>query len=804
MLISYLTIALRNLARNRLHTLINVTGLSLGIACVSIISLYLTHEIGYDRYYDQFENLYRITWESDNPQTRTPHPMAQALVDDFPEVESAVSLSPLWATGLTREIFSIRNIEKDLRFDEKGVLAVDTTFFDVFRFPVVSGDANKALRNVNGVLISESMAAKYFGEEDPIGKHLAVNSDSTLLEVMAVFRDVPVQSHFHFDFLVSYVREKSLDPGDEYYTWADFGHYNYLRLRRGADPKELESKLLPWIRKYINVSDEEFQNAIANNIGFRVQPVTDIHLKSHLRWELEANGTIEYVYIMAGSGLLTLLIACINFVNLMTARSAERAREIGIRKTLGALRRQLTFQFVSESLTITYISIFIAILIIEGILPLYNSLMGQSVDLDYRIALPVLLGLGLLVGTGSGLYPALFLSAVKPHSILKGKVQEGRMGGQLRKVLIVFQYTVSMALISGTAIIFHQMDYIRSKGLGFNNEEVLTIPLKNEELMPRIGAMKTELMRIEGITSVSAASNLPGGQFNQNTISLVENPDNEIDCSEAFVDYDFLNLLDIGLASGRFFSPQDEQDTVASFVVNETAARQLNSEQVVGKELHWHAYSDDRPVVGRIVGVMKDFHFQSFHQPVRPLLFIFYPAYNHLVIKLDTDGLDARIDKISQVYSEFDNMFEFEYSFLDEQLTRQYQAEQRTGVVFTAFAAIAIVIACFGLFGMAMLTFSQRTKEVSVRKVLGASINSLIVLLLSDFTRLILFAILIAIPLSWWLMDQWLNNFTYQVGIRPAVFLLSGFLLILISWATLGYLTLKTSRINPAETLKNE
>jgi putative ABC transport system permease protein len=804
MLANYLIIAIRNLARNRLHTAINVTGLSLGIACVFIISLYLRHEIGYDRYYDHYENLYRITWEGVNPQTRTPHPMAQALVDDFPEVESAVSLSPLWAAGLTREIFSIRNIDKDLHFDEKGVLAVDTTFFDVFGFPVVRGDANRALRNVNGILISESMAAKYFGEDDPIGKHLAVNSDSTLLEVMAVFRDVPAQSHFHFDFLVSYVREKSLDPGDEYYTWADFGHFNYLRLRPGADPQELEGKLLPWIRKYINVSDEEFHNAIANNIGFRVQPVTDIHLKSHLRWELEANGNIEYVYIIAAAGLLTLLIACINFMNLMTARSAERAREIGIRKTLGALRRQLSFQFLSESLTITFISMLIAILIIEGILPFYNSLMGQAVDLDYRVALPSLFGLGLFVGIGSGLYPAVFLSAVTPYSILKGKAQETLMGGHLRNVLIVFQFTVSMALISGTAIIFNQLNYIRSKGLGFNQEEVLTIPLKNENLMTRIEAIKTELMRIDGIASVSAASNLPGGQFNQNTISLVENPNYEIDCSEAFVDYDFFTTLDIGLAGGRFFSPRDEEDTVASFVINETAARQLNSEQMVGKELHWHAYADDRPVVGRIVGVMKDFHYQSLHQPVRPLIFVLHPAYNHLVIKLDTEGLDTRLDKIRQVYSEFDTRFEFEYSFLDEQLNRQYQSEERTGIVFTAFAVIAIAIACFGLFGMAMLTFSQRTKEVSVRKVLGASVNGLIVLLLGDFTRLIVLAILMAIPLSWWLMDQWMNNFTYQVGIGPAVFVLSGFLLILVSWATLGYLTLKTSRINPAETLKAE
>lgn len=802
MLFNYLKIALRNLSRNKLHTLINVAGLALGIASVFLITIYINYETGYDRYYDQHENLYRITWENENPQTRTPHPMAQALAEDFPEVESAVSLSPLWAAGLTREIFSVRNLEKDLMFDESGVLAVDTTFFDVFRFPVIRGDAKKALKNVTGILVSESIAKKYFGDEDPIGKHLAVNSDSTLLEVMAVFKDVPAQSHFHFDFLVSYVREKSFDPYDEYYSWADFGHFNYIRLKPGADPKALEAKLMPWIRKYIEVSDEYFQTAIANNIGFRVQPVTDIHLKSHLRWELESNGNIEYVYIMGAAALLTLIIACINFMNLMTAKSAERAKEIGIRKTLGALRKQLSFQFLGESILIALIAIVFAVLLVEATLPFYNSLTGQSYDLHYLEILPILFGLGIVIGLGSGIYPSIFLSSVKPHVILKGKLQQSIKGSGLRKALIVFQFAVSMALISGAAIIYNQLDYIQNKNLGYSKEEILVIPLKNRNaIMPRMRALKSELLKIDGVTSVSASSNLPGGQYNQNSV-YAEYPTDDIDFSEAFVDYDFLKTLNIEMADGRFFSPENYTDSAVAFVINETGASQLDLAEAVGKEIHWEA--DDTVITGRVIGVMKDFHFQSFHVPVRPLLFVLYPAYNHIIIKLNTENVESKLAQIKKVYSEFDNSFEFEFSFFDDQLNQQYQAEQQTGIIFSVFAFIAITIACFGLFAMSMLTFGQRTKEVSIRKVLGASVPELIVLLLSDFTKLIFVAIILATPFAWWMMDQWMDNFIYQVGIHPLVFLFSGLILIVIAWITLSYFTLKTSQVNPAETLKNE
>ncbi len=804
MLTNYFKIALRSISKNKLHTLINIAGLSIGIASVFLISLYIRYETGYDKYYPAAENLYRITWEDENPQTRTPHPMAQALVSDFPEVEHAVSLSPLWAAGLTRETFSIRNPERDLRFDESNILAVDTTFFEVFGFPVLKGDGRKALKSTNGILISQSAAKKYFGNEDPIGKQLAVYPDSVFLEVMAVFQDVPKQSHIQFDFLVSYVREKSFDPGDEYYTWADFGHYNYIRLKPCSDPRTLEAKLMPWIRKYLNVTDEQFAVAVANDIGFRVQPVTDIHLKSHLRWELEPNGNIEYVYIMAAAALLTLLIACINFMNLMTAKSAERAKEIGIRKTMGAVRQQLSFQFLSESVMISLVAIVISVLLIEGLLPFYNSFTGQSISLTYTEALPLLVLFGLFLGLLSGIYPSLVLSGIQPQGILKGKFQTSGKGNRLRSTLIVFQFAISMVLISGAVIIFNQLEYLQRKNLGFNQEEVLVIPMKSEALSERLETIKAELLKIEGVTAVSASSNMPGGQFNQNSISLVEKPEHTVTCSEVFVDFDFIKAMGIELANGRFFDANNIGDSTVYFVLNEAAAKQLNTSAITGREVHWHAYDDDRPIKGTIIGVVRDFHYQSLHDPLRPLIIVLNPAYNHLIVKLNPENFEHKRSQIQKVYQQFDSDFIFEFSFLNDRLNKQYESEQRTGIMFSIFAGLAIAIACFGLFAIAMLTFHQRTKEVSIRKVLGASFSNLSVLLLKDFTRLILISIVLAIPVAWWLMNQWLSNFIYQVGVRPVVFVIAGLSLLMLAWLTLSYLTYKTSRLNPAETLKAE
>jgi putative ABC transport system permease protein len=804
MLSNYLKIAIRSLFKNKAYSFINIAGLALGLACVCIIVQYLTRELSYDRFHDGAENIYRIAWEDANPQTRTPHPMAQAMVRDFPEVESAVSLTPPGAVGLMRRTFSFRNPEKDIRFDEKNILAVDTTFFDVFTFPMVIGDGKQALKNPGGLLISESMAKKYFGDENPVGKQLSVNDDRYIVEVAGVFKDVPETSHFHFDFLVSYIREKSLDdPKSKYYTWQDFGHYNYIRLKPGANAKELEEKLAGWLRQYIDISDETFNNIKANGYGFRLQPITDIHLRSHLLWELETNGYIAYIYIMVAAAFLILFIGCVNFINLSTAQSAERAKEIGIRKSLGAFRGQLALQFTGESVLVSLLAAMLAAIILEASIPFFGMVTGSTLTLSHSFFLSVLMALGLLVGVLAGVFPSFFLASAKPGAILKGKILQNPGGAGFRQAFTTFQFFASMILISSSIIIYSQIRFIQTRELGFDQEETVILPLKNRNaITPKLDELRNELLKVPGIKAVSAASNVPGTSYNQNPVFATANPGIRGNASESLVDYDFFDAMGIEFVEGRKFSRENTADKEA-FIINETAANNLYPEGALGKELSWD-FDDAGIVEGTIIGIVKDFHFQSLHEPVRPLLFRLLPYYRYVVVKLNTDDLSSTLKGVETTWKKFDNRFEFEFSFLKEDLNKQYSQEQNMASVLMVFSIIAMTIACFGLLAIAALTFRQKTKEISVRKVLGASLSSLAILLVRDFTRIVLVAIVLAVPLVWWLMNGWLENFTFRTTINPLIFVGSGVLLIAIAWVTLSYLTIKIARVNPAQTLKSE
>lgn len=803
MLFNYLQVAFRNLLKNKFYSLINIVGLALGLACVFLILQYLRQELSYDRFHTQAENIYRITWEDENPQTRTPHPMAQALVQDFPEVNSGVSITPLWGIGLTKETLSFRNLEKDIRFDESNVMAVDSTFFNVFSFPLLKGDPKTVLKNPDGILISASMGKKYFGDEDPMGKHLAVNDEESLVEVVGIFQDVPASSHFHFDFLVSYVREKSLeDPENQFYTWNDFGHYNYIRLKPGTDAKELEAKLGDWVRKYINIPDDFFQAMKDRNFGFRLQPITDIHLHSHLRWELEPNGYIAYIYMMMAAAFLILIIACVNFINLTTAQSAGRAKEIGIRKSLGAFRNQLAVQFTGESLTVSLLAMILAVIFIELAAPFFTLTTGKPLQIDYLFFAQSLIGMTLLTGIAAGLFPALYLASAKPSLTLKGKFLQNPKGSGFRQAFTVLQFFASMILITSSIIIYSQLEFMQNKELGFQQEEVIVLPIKNLEVInPRFDELRSELQRIPSVKSVSAASNVPGKPFNQNPVFATRDPQMRVAASEALIDYDFFSVLNIEFSEGRPFSKENPADKDA-FILNETAAKNLYAGQAVGKEFSWDY--DEGVVQGAVIGVVKDFHFQSLHEPVRPLLFRLMPRYNYVLIKLNTDNFSSTLTAIEKTWKKFDNRFGFEFSFLSDYLNQQYRLEQSMATVLGTFSFIAIAIACFGLLAIAALTFRQKTKEVSIRKVLGATISQIMILLAKDFTRIVLIAVVLAVPLAWWIMVEWLQNFTFRTTINPWIFAGSGILLLIIAWSTLSYLLWKISNVNPAETLKNE
>ncbi len=806
MIRNYFVIAFRNLLKNRAYTLINIFGLTVGLSSVIMILLYVQDEINYDKYDPQTAHIYRIYWKSGNPQTRTPHPMAQALVKDFPEVESAVTLSPIWGPGLTRQSFSVRNLEKDIRYNEKDILSVDSTFFDVFPIQVTSGNRNTVLRTPGKMLLSESAAKKYFGDDDPIGKFLAVDDNENLIEVEGIFADFPRQSHFHASALVSYVHMKTFsDPGSAYYTWADFGHFNYIKLHPKADVKKLESQLLKWAGNYIDANDEDIRRIAQNNEGFRLQNIRDIHLKSHLMWELEANSDIEYVYIMMAAAFLILIIAAINFMNLTTAKSAERAKEIGVRRTLGALRKQLSFQFIGESLLIALFSMILAGFAVEILLPYFNDLSGKELEVSLvrnpTIVLTVL-AIGLLTGILSGLYPSSILASINPVLVLKGKFTTSKRGNRFSKTLVVFQFAMATILISGTVIILNQMHFIQNKNLGFSKESTLMIPIRQWELRRNFETIQTELLKVPGVQKVGASSNVPGTQFNQNPIFRADDVSNRVDASQMYIDYDLIETLGLEIVDGRGFTRAFPGDTSNAFIINEAAARALQLSDPVGKEITLEM--DDDQYRGNIVGIIKDFHYQSLHQPVRPVIMQRLPYYNSILVRFNSTNSAETIKAIENVWGKFDDNYGFEYSFLDDTIGSQYTAENKMSLVFGVFAAISIIISCLGLFGLASLNFAQRKKEVGIRKIMGAPLSHLLFNLVKDYSKLIIVSTIVAIPIAWLVMSDWLDHFVFKVDISAWVFIATGLGTLLIAWFTIGYLTFRAASANPVETLKEE
>lgn len=806
MLKSYLLIALRNLLKNRLYTLINVIGLTVGMASVIMILLYVQDEMNYDRYDPETAHVYRIYWQSGNPQTRTPHPMAQALVKDFPEVTSAVTLSPIWGPGLTQQSFSVKNLERDIQYNEKSILSVDSTFFDVFPLKIIKGNKNTVLRTPGKLLLSQSAAKKYFGDEEPIGKFLAFNGDENLIEIEGVYEDMPRQSHFHAMALVSYVHMKTFeDPESAYYTWADFGHFNYIKLRPDADPKKLEGQLLSWAAQYINVNDEVIQRIIQNKEGFRLQNIRDIHLQSHLMWELEPNGNIEYVYIMMAAAFLILTIAVINFMNLTTAKSAERAKEIGVRRTLGAFKKQLSVQFIGESLLLALFSMILAGLAVEILLPYFNLFSGKELEINFLhnpSVVAIILGIGVVTGVFAGLYPSAILSSIHPVQILKGKFVTSKKGNLFSQLLVVFQFTMAIILISGTVIILDQMNFIQNKNLGFAKDATMLIPLRDGSMRRKFETIQNELKSIAGVEEVGASSNVPGSQFNQNPIYATDDPNHQIDASQMYVDYDLIKTLDLEIVEGRGFDRSFPGDSANAYIINQAAVHELQLANPVGKEIV--LVMDEDELRGTIVGVVKDFNYQSLHQPVRPVIMQKLPYYNTVLIRLNSENVQQTIASIASIWEKFDNTFGFEYSFLEENINSQYTSENKMGLVFGLFAGIAIIISCMGLFGLASLNFAQRKKEVGIRKVLGAPTTTLLMNLAKGYSKLIIGSTLLAVPIAWWIMNGWLNNFVFKININIWIFLLTGLGTLLIAWLTIGYLTVHTASLNPVDTLKEE
>ena len=802
MIIYNLRIAFRNILKNKGFNLVNIFGLSIGMMATIFISLWILDELSYDQFHEYADRIYRIDWQSDNPQTRTPHPMTYELVGDMTEVENAVSITPVWGDGMTRPMRTVK--QGDLQFEESGIYAADTTFFEVFSFPLLKGDPKTALKDVGGLVITNEMAGKYFGDTDPMGKMLIINFGMDIpFVITGVMENIPRNSHFHFDFLISYNTTKSHESG-EFYEWADFGHYNYILLSKNVSPDQLEKKLFDWVGRYREWSEgaeEEYKNG---TIGFKLQPLTAIHLHSNIRWELENNGNIIYVYIFISLAIFIVLIACINFMNLSTARAAKRAVEIGLKKVVGANRSQLILQFYLESFMASFIAMIIGIIIFESLTPIFTTLTGKVFYLNYQdpINLLVLLLFVIICTLLAGTYPAIVLSRFKPTNILKGIKVSTRTPVNFRNILVIFQFAISTFLIIGTLVISSQLRYLKNQKLGLMSEQVLAIPIKDTLIQASYRSVKTELLKNNEILSISAVSNLPGKNFNQNPIQW-KGDDVYLNVSELSVDHDFFKTLGIQIKNGRSFSLDMESDEEFAFILNQEAADYFDWNSAIEQEVIWH--DDEVERNGKVIGVVENFHFQSLHKNIEPLIIHLMPdVFNYFLVKISPSNVSESIAYLKESYESLDPNNDFTYFFLDDEFASLYQSEERIETIFSHFTLLSIFISCLGLFGLSAYDAERRTKEIGIRKVNGATIVNIVSLLSRDITRWVIIAFLIASPFGYFIMQNWLKNFAYQTSISFWFFLQAGSMVVLIGLIAVSYQAIKAAMKNPIESLRYE
>jgi putative ABC transport system permease protein len=810
MLKNYLKIALRNLLRHKGYSLINVAGLAVGIACCLLILLYVQDELAYDRHHEKAGQIYRAALDGrladkDFHFAVSCAPLAVILPQELPEVLASTRLR-------NRSGVLVRSGEK--RFTEDHIFYADSTVFGVFTFPLVQGDPKTALAHPNAIVLTVAMAAKYFGDENPIGKTLALDDQD--YQITGVMQDAPRQSHFHPDFLAAMATlPDSRDP-----SWLNNNFYTYLVLPANTSATEFEAKVATVVKKYVDPQVKAavgigFDEFVASGGRYRyyLQRLPDIHLHSKLDVEIEANGDIKYLYIFSAIAVFILLIACINFMNLATARSANRAKEVGIRKVLGSFRSQLVQQFLSESILISVIALLIAIGLAELLLPFFNNLAAKQLQADFLSGNPArfgLIGFALLVGIIAGSYPAFFLASFQPVSVLKGKLSRpGGTGSRwLRSGLVVFQFAISIALIAGTAVVQQQLQYVQRQNLGFDKEHVVVIQ-KAGKLKQQSPAFKQELLRSPEVLNASAATEVPGRWFSNTTVQPEGAPPDRFELLWYLAaDEDFVKTLGMKIIAGRNFSKAFSTDSSA-VILNETAVKRLGLTEAVGKKIVLMGRTREESLKFTVIGVLKDFHFESLRQEIRPLALFPQRALRErapgfVAVRLRPKNLPATLAFLENKWREFVPHHPFEYSFLDADFEALYRAEQRTGRIFGAFSALAILIACLGLFGLASFMTEQRTKEIGVRKVLGASVAQVVILLSKDFTRLVLIALMIAAPAAYLAMNRWLQDFAYRIEISWWVFALAGSVALFIALLTVSTQAIKAALANPVEALRYE
>lgn len=799
--------ACRNITRHKGFSFINIAGLTLGLTACILIGLFVWDENQYDRFLKDGDQVYRIYnhyTNSDVSEDRAAAPpmFATTLKQDFPEVEQTTRIL------MQPENKILSESGDKMVYEDKGFL-VDSTFFEVFPLPFKSGTTQKALDDPSSVVISEEIAGIFFGNTDPVGKQLLI--DKTPFTVKGVFIKNP-KFHLQFDYLIPLSAAKIQQERMQSWGWQQF--YNYAKVKKGTDVALLESKFQADVKQKSGDVMKEMGGANKPIL----QPLKKIHLYSaNFKYDMAERGNITYVRALTLIAIFILLIACFNFINLATAQSLQRAKEVGVRKTIGAERKQLVFQFIGETVFLTFISVVIAILFALGLLPWLNDFTAKNISsglFTNPLVLFLFILLALVVGILAGFYPALVLSNFKPLKVLKGTAASETQGKTpwLRHGLVVVQFSLSVLLIISAVVVFRQVNYLNNKDLGFKKDRIMFFPMRGDKMDKNTEAFKNELMQLPGVASVSIGYGFPGDAVAGDEIIVSKNGQQvQQSATQLMVDYDYIKTLGLQLAAGRDFSKSMGTDKDHAWIINETAVKQLgfgSPQEALGKTLLWHVWNNKNPdslKTGQVIGVVKDFNYKSLYDKVETtVLQIFPDAAWKVAVKIKAADMASAITGVKKTWKEFTPDYPIEYKFLDDNFDQMYHSEEKLKSLLWIFTAIAIFVGCLGLFGLAAYTAERRKKEVGIRKVLGASSAGVVMLLSKDFIKLVLISLLIASPVAWYFMNRWLEDFAYRINISWGVFILAGSLTIIIALVTVSLQAIKAAVANPVESLRNE
>jgi putative ABC transport system permease protein len=790
-----LKVSLRNIVKEKGYSLINILGLTLGITSSVFLFMYVFDELSYDRYHEHADDIYRVVSnikEPDNSFTWAvaQMPLADELGANYPEVKSAVRF-----VGLGRLLYTIG----DKTFQEEEFYLADSLIFEMFDYQFVAGDPASALKNPQSIVLTESVAVKYFGTTDCLGKTLT-DQDNDQVNVTGVIEDVPINSHFRFDALMSRNTLPQYQGG-----WGNFSVFTYLQFPKGYDATLFQPNLDSIISQHVNPIFE----SMGISIKYEMQPIVDIHLHSKIQDEVEEGGDMSYIYIFSAIAFFMLIIASINYMNLATARSTKRAKEVGVRKVMGAFRSHLIAQFITESVLLSLISLILSLGLLLMLLPAFNNLANKQIGFEVFLQ-PNIIGLiggvVLFIGLVGGSYPAFYLSGFNPVTVLKGKLSNKGGNSILRKVLVVLQFSISIFMLIATLIAYDQLNFLMNKDLGFSKEQVVRITVPDRTMRRSLGALRNKLLQTPTFTNVATSTSTPVEIVNRVIFNVESNDGQMLEKGIDFyeTDFDYISTMQMDIVEGRGFTREVPGDTLNAVLVNEAMVARLGWVEPIGKR--FEIPQRDTVITKRVIGVIKDYHQNSLYDVIEPLMVIFRRNNRFTFIKISEQNITQTMASIESIWSEVYPNSPFEYSFLDQDFATQYDADRRRGEIFTIFSLLTIFIACLGLLGLTSFTTAQRSKEIGIRKVIGASVQHIVVLVSKEFIWMVMIATLIACPIAWYFMENWLEAFAYKIELSGEIFTfaISALLALIITMITVGFHTAKAATMNPVDTLHNE